>query len=150
MKWFAILKLLLCLRWKNWKPCLSWSKNFEYAYVRPETIFLSMFMLDWKIFLTSPRRQHVREKFVRLGQNPRKCWSKHDEPPPNVDGYATSLHTRFMNMNNRTLTDLWSSVKSTDQVWSYFIIRHKRCWTKITQLDNKFVGAYLENTDGDC
>jgi hypothetical protein len=29
-----------------------------------------------------PRRQHFREKFVRLGQNPRKCWSKHDDPPP--------------------------------------------------------------------
>jgi uncharacterized protein Usg len=22
------------------------------------------------------------ENFVRLGQNPRKCWSKHDDTPP--------------------------------------------------------------------
>ena len=44
-----------------------------------------MLMLVRKIFLTPPplsRRQHFREKFVRLGQNPRKCWSKHDAPPP--------------------------------------------------------------------
>ena len=60
---------------------------FDYAYVSPE------------IFLTSPphpppppslpRRQHFQEKFFRLGQNPRKCWSRHDDtppPPPNVDG----------------------------------------------------------------
>jgi hypothetical protein len=33
-------------------------------------------------FLPPPRRQHFREKFVRLGQNPRKCWSKHDDRSP--------------------------------------------------------------------
>ena len=47
-------------------------------------IFLTI--LVRKIFLTSPlppppRQQHFREKFLRLGQNPRKSWSKHDEPP---------------------------------------------------------------------
>ena len=54
---------------------------FEYAYVSPEN------------FSDLPPRQHFREKFVRLGQNPRKCWSKHDDtpPPPNVDGFTTSL-----------------------------------------------------------
>jgi hypothetical protein len=44
-----------------------------------------------KIFL---HRQNLGRKFVRLGQNPRKCWSKHDDtppPPPNVVGFATSL-----------------------------------------------------------
>jgi hypothetical protein len=35
---------------------------FDIAYVSPE-----------KFFLTSPRRQHFEEKFLRLGQNPRKC-----------------------------------------------------------------------------
>ena len=32
-------------------------------------------------------------KVLRLGQNRRICWSKHDDtpPPPNVDGFATSL-----------------------------------------------------------
>ena len=43
---------------------------FEYAYVSPEN------------FSDLPPRQHFREKFVRLGQNPRKCWSKHDDTPP--------------------------------------------------------------------
>ena len=91
-KWFAILtilKLLLRLRWKNWKFCSSWSKRlvrkifFDYSYVSPENFF----------DLTSPRRQHFQEIFLRLGQNPRKGWSKHDDtpPPPNVDGFATSL-----------------------------------------------------------
>jgi hypothetical protein len=26
--------------------------------------------------------QHVWEKILRLGQNRRKCWSKHDDTPP--------------------------------------------------------------------
>jgi hypothetical protein len=82
----TILKLLLCLRWKNWKPCLSWSKNVHYAYVSPENFFwLCMLMLVGKNVFDlpppPPRRQHFREKFVPLGQNPRKCWSKHDDTP---------------------------------------------------------------------
>jgi hypothetical protein len=43
---------------------------FDCAYVSPEN------------FLTSPpppSHTHFRE---RLGQNPRKCWSKHDDTPP--------------------------------------------------------------------
>jgi hypothetical protein len=39
MKWFAILtvlKLLLCLWQRNWKCCLGWWRNFEYAYVSRE------------------------------------------------------------------------------------------------------------------
>ena len=60
-------------------------KNFfDYAYVSPEYFF----------DLPPTRRQQFQEIFLRLGQNPRKCWSKHDDtpPPPNVDGFATSLH----------------------------------------------------------
>ena len=93
---FNNLKAFVMFLVKNWKPCLSWPKNFEYAYVSPENSFrLQMLILVRKIFLTSPR-QHFRGKFVRPGQNPRKCWSKHDDtppppPPPNVDGFATSL-----------------------------------------------------------
>jgi hypothetical protein len=50
-------------------------KNFfDYAYVSPENFFY--------LPPPPPRRQHFREKFVRLGQNPRKCWSKHDDTPP--------------------------------------------------------------------
>jgi hypothetical protein len=44
---------------------------FDYAYVSRENFL-------WP----RPRRQNFREKFVRLGQNPRKCWSKHDDIPP--------------------------------------------------------------------
>jgi hypothetical protein len=66
---------LLCLRWKNMKSCLSWSKNFECACVSPENFFDPP-------PLPLPRGQHFREKFVRLGQNPRKCWSWIWRPPP--------------------------------------------------------------------
>jgi hypothetical protein len=60
----SITKLWLCLRWpNNCKPCLFWSKNI------------------WS-FAPSPRGQHIRETFLLLGQNSRKCWSKHDAPPP--------------------------------------------------------------------
>ena len=55
---------------------------FDYAYVSPENVFDP----------PPPRRQHFREKFARLGQNPGKCWSNHDDtppPPPNVDGFAS-------------------------------------------------------------
>ena len=49
---------------------------FEYVYVRPENFF------DLTPPPPPPHRQHVREKFVGLGQNSRKCWSKHDDTPP--------------------------------------------------------------------
>jgi hypothetical protein len=45
---------------------------FDYAYISPENFLAS----------PPPFRQHFREKFVRPGQNPRKCWSKHDDTPP--------------------------------------------------------------------
>ena len=46
-------------------------------------IFLTMLMLSPKFFYPPPPDK-LREKFVRLGQgqNPRKCWSKHDDTPP--------------------------------------------------------------------
>ena len=58
-------------------------KFFDYAYVSPEIFF----------YLPPP------QKFVLLCQNPRKCWSKHDDTPPPppmlmasrrpcLDGYA--------------------------------------------------------------
>ena len=31
--------------------------------------------------LPPPIRQYFREKVVRFGQNPSKCWSKHDDTP---------------------------------------------------------------------
>jgi hypothetical protein len=46
---------------------------FDYAYVSPE---------NFSDLSPSPRRQHFPEKFARLGQNPRKCWSNHDDTPP--------------------------------------------------------------------
>jgi hypothetical protein len=78
MKWFAILtilKLLSCLLWKNCKPCLPWSKNFEYAYVSPDNFFYYAYASPENSFHPPPplRRQHFWEKFVRLDQNPRKC-----------------------------------------------------------------------------
>jgi hypothetical protein len=62
-------------------------KCCSYANVSPEKNFMTVLMLVRKIFLTSPppppppRRQHFRGKIVRPGQNPRKCWSKHDDTP---------------------------------------------------------------------
>jgi hypothetical protein len=44
-----------------------------------------MLMFVRKIFFK------LLQNFFKLGQNPRKCWSKHDDTPPNVDGFATSL-----------------------------------------------------------
>ena len=70
----------------NFKVLLILVYEFGFAYVRPEKFLLTMLMLVRKIFLNSPssppRRQHFQEKFLRLGQNPRKCWSKHDDTPP--------------------------------------------------------------------
>jgi hypothetical protein len=90
MKLFAILKiskLWSCLRGNNCKPCLFWSTNiWSFAYVSKEN-FLT----------TPPRRQHFRKTFLLFGQNFRKSWSKHDNPPPpppNVDVFTTSLSKR--------------------------------------------------------
>ena len=65
---------------KNFKALLMLVGKifFNYAYGSPEN-FLDP---------PPPRRQHFREKFVKLGQNPRKSWSKHDDmytTTPNVD-----------------------------------------------------------------
>jgi hypothetical protein len=58
---------------KHWQALLIF-EILKYTYVSPEN------------FLTPPppppRRQHFREKFLRLGQNSIKCWSEHDETPP--------------------------------------------------------------------
>jgi hypothetical protein len=70
---FNNFKVLLILVYKFW-ICLCSSGKF----------FLTMLMLVRKLPLPPPRRQHFQEKCLRLGQNPRKCWSKHDDtsPPP--------------------------------------------------------------------
>ena len=49
---FNNFKAFVMFAVKNWKPCLPWSKKFQYAYVSPENFFLSMFMLVGKFFLT--------------------------------------------------------------------------------------------------
>ena len=72
---FNNFKAFVIFAVKNWKPCLSWTKNSEYGFFSPENFFLTMIMLVRKIFLTT------WSKFVRLGQNRTKCLSKHDDPP---------------------------------------------------------------------
>jgi hypothetical protein len=76
---------------------------FDHAYVSPENFF------------DLPPSTTFREKFVRLGQNPRKCSSKHDDtpPPPNVDGFATSLATMttFFSMMTSKITDFFEHFK---------------------------------------
>jgi hypothetical protein len=86
---FNNFKAFVMFAVKNWKPCLSWSENvadmlmsvrkifYDYAYISQENFF--------DLFPSPPppppRRQHFRGEIVRLGQNPRKCWSKHDDTP---------------------------------------------------------------------
>jgi hypothetical protein len=36
---FNNFKAFVMFAVKNWKPCPSWSKNVEYAYVSPENFF---------------------------------------------------------------------------------------------------------------
>jgi hypothetical protein len=83
---------LLCLGWKNWKPCLSWSKNLEYAYVSPENFFLTMLMLVRKIFW-SPPVDNISGKICTTWKISQEMLVKtwRHPPPPNVDGFATSL-----------------------------------------------------------
>jgi hypothetical protein len=95
-KWNWYLLKIDCKTRKNLVKV--WDKMVLSMFMLVRKFFLTMLMLVRKIFFTSPRQQHFREKFVWLGQNPRNCWSKHDDtpppppPPPNVDGFATSLY----------------------------------------------------------
>ena len=69
---FKIFKAFVMFAVKNWKPWLSWYGKFfsDYAYVSPENFF------------DLPPSTTFREKFVRLGKYPRKCWSNMTTPPP--------------------------------------------------------------------
>ena len=51
-------------------------RKFCFEYISPENFFEPPPPVD---------------NFLRLGQNPSRSWSKKDDTPPNVDGFATSL-----------------------------------------------------------
>ena len=67
------------------------------AYVAPKNYFDYTYVSLENFFDLPPVDNIFGKNLVQSGQNPRKCWSKHDDtpppPPPNVDGFATSLCT---------------------------------------------------------
>jgi hypothetical protein len=77
MKWFAIFnnfKAFVMFAVKNWKLCLFWLKNVEYAYVNPE------------IFLTSPPIDNIVGKnlhdLVKILGNVDQNMTTPPPPPP--------------------------------------------------------------------
>jgi hypothetical protein len=81
---------LLCLRWKNWKPCLSWSKNVECAYVRPENYF------DLPLWCSS----------IRTCKYASWCWLTTGEKHT-----ATMLSSLINNCHNSLSSGTWSPTK---------------------------------------
>ena len=89
---FKIFKAFVMFAVKKLEALLILSKNFEYAYVSPENFFLTMLMLVRKIFLISSRRQHFGKNLYDLENIPGNVGQNMTTPPPpNVDGFATSL-----------------------------------------------------------
>jgi hypothetical protein len=57
-------------------------KKLEAFLILVEKCSIYLINMLKNFFDPPPPRPHFREKFVLLGQNPRKCWSKHDDTPP--------------------------------------------------------------------